>query len=248
LKTLTSIILLFACFACGEHEFADPVNVVDQDGDVVDTVGYALESSEATQSDRAMSQGDSASGRQCSTLCECGRIWHPCNFIPSCEYYCGKVDGESLQSHDDVRRAQGSTCGTDSNIDIHDIDTAQSNDDNRSAAGKRKRGNIKQWFVKKANRVEPSRIVQIDSDTPFRLIRTSRTAQRVSGENETRTDADEITRSAYDDYTICPDLTTICGPHAHGEPDTSCCPEELAHDVERANDTREGDPRAASNR
>lgn len=247
LKTLTSIFLLFACFACGEHEFADPVHVVDQDGYVVDTVGYALESSEATKSNRAIGEGD-YERRQCSTLCECGRIWHPCSFIPFCGYYCDKIDGESLQSHDDVSRGQRSTCDTDSNIGNTDLDIAQSHDNNRFADGKSKRGNVKQWLPKKANRVKPSRIVQIESDTPFRLIRTSRSAQRVRGEDEARTDADEMTRSAFDDYTICPDLTTICGPHASGEPDTSCCPEALAHDVERANAPREGRPRAASNR
>ena len=132
LKTLTSIILLFTCLACGEHEFGDPVNVVDQEGYVVDTVGYALESSEAPQSSRAIGEGDYAR-RQCSTLCECGRIWHPCNFIPSCGYYCDNVDGVSLQSHDD------STCDTDSNTGNTDIDTAQSYDNNRFADASAKR-------------------------------------------------------------------------------------------------------------
>lgn len=240
LKTLTSIILLFACFGCGEHEFADPVNVVDQEGYVVDTVGYALESSEAPQSSRAIGEGDYAR-RQCSTLCECGRIWHPCNFSPSCEYYCDKVDGASLQSHDDVCRAQRSTCGTEAAVD--DTDTAQSRGNNRTTASKKKRTRVQQWLAKRANRVEPSRIIEIDSDTPFRLIRTSRPAQRVSGEDDTRTDADEMTRSAFDDYTICPDLTTICGPHAHGEPDTSCCPEDEAGEVEREDEDRGQTPR-----
>jgi hypothetical protein len=254
LMCFASIFIMLLGYGCGDQENGYPIDVVDENGQVVDNAGYALESVEPSEADRAIGSGDAAAQKNCSTLCECGRIWHPCNFEPNCEYYCNKVDGESLQSQEEVNRNQSGSCGTDSTLRDDNEDSAQPDrETNRTETRNRKRGSVKRWLAKRVKKLGPVRIQQIDVDSPFRLIRTRSAGTRASNQRDEQgerrdSDADRGVRGADSTYTICPDLTTICGPHAPGEPDTSCCPEEDNHEIARADETRDRDSNAGNNR
>jgi len=66
--------------------------VEGESGEYVGTVEQNLGARGAQEVD----DGDdrAADGKVCSTICECGRIWHTCGLIINCDYWCGKLEDE----------------------------------------------------------------------------------------------------------------------------------------------------------
>jgi hypothetical protein len=78
------ILCLVGCGVEGEY--------VDASGEVIGVVQQSL----AGQRDSEANDGGdrAAGGRLCSTLCECGRIWHQCGWTINCDYWCPRAEDQ----------------------------------------------------------------------------------------------------------------------------------------------------------
>ena len=86
---------------------------VDATGNVVGELNQSLERQPEDANEVGRAGAADAEGRKCSTLCDCGRIWHSCAWTINCDYWCGKVDekdGEAGNCGNDENRERANEC------------------------------------------------------------------------------------------------------------------------------------------
>jgi hypothetical protein len=103
-----AILCLVGCGVEGEQ--------VDGYGELVGVVEQSLGARGAEE----INDGDDrVAGRPlCSTLCDCGRIWHSCGWTINCDYWCGLIEDE--ESALGCGSGDGSDDGANESIDERD--------------------------------------------------------------------------------------------------------------------------------
>ncbi|MGC6418608.1 MAG: hypothetical protein ACON3Z_15905 [Bradymonadia bacterium] len=97
--------LLIWVFAAGCA--VEPGDTFDETGEYMGTVLETSEGAIRTRDNAAVDR-EGEYCHNCSTLCECGRIWHPAGWTINCDYWCAKIDGKGTScggGDDDAQEA-----------------------------------------------------------------------------------------------------------------------------------------------